>query len=183
MRVSGMGATLARCSCVSTSLTRRCASPYRTNPMSNHYRILGVSRFANRDEIRRSGELPDSNEADCRFPSMLRIVPRIIGAFLGASEKTRDMHSKSVDLSPREALEGARIPVELPVRPTCPVCGGRGETWAEPCGVCVGTGSGQVSHELELPVPPGVRHGTRLKFSVTPPYAPETHVELRIAIR
>ena len=151
--------------------------------MSNQYRILGVSRFANRDEIRRSGELPDSNEADCGFPSMLRIVPRIIGVFLGASEKTLDMHSKSVDLSPREALEGTRIPVELPVRPTCPVCGGRGETWAEPCGVCVGTGSGQVSHELELPVPPGVRHGTRLKFSVTLPYAPETHVELQIAIR
>lgn len=151
--------------------------------MSNHHRILGVSRFANRGELKRSGELPDSYEADRRFPSMLPIVPRMMRAFLGASEKSRDTRLESIDLSPREALEGARVPVEFTVRPTCPVCGGRGETLAGPCGVCVGTGSGQVSHELELPVPPGVRHGTRLMFSVTPPYAPETHIELRIAVR
>ena len=206
--------------------------------MSNYYRVLCVSRFASRSEIRQayrsltrqirqdcengphtarlarvehafqvlgdaerrrtydsregvarrtgtrqSGEVPDANEVARGFPSMLPIVPRIIGAFFGAPGRIRDTHSRWVELSPREALEGARIPVELPVRPTCPVCGGRGETWAEPCGICVGTGSGHLSHQLELPVPPGVRHGTRLKFSVTPPYAPETHVELRIAVR
>lgn len=151
--------------------------------MSKDYRILGVSRLACRREVSQSGEVPDANEVAGGFPSMLRIAPRIVRAFLDAPEKTRDTHWKRVELTPREALQGARIPVELSVRPTCPMCGGRGETWAGPCGVCVGTGSGEVSHRLELSVPPGVRHGTRLGFSVTPSYAPETHVELHIAIR
>ena len=150
--------------------------------MSKGYRIQGTSLFVSRREVGQSGEIPDVNEVAGGFPAMTQIVPRITSAFLSSSEKSRETYRKVVELTPSEALEGTLVPVELLVRPTCPLCGGRGETWSGPCGVCVGTGSGEVSHRLEFSVPPGVRHGTCLGFSVTPSYASESHVELHIAV-
>ena len=212
--------------------------------MSNYYRVLGVSRFANTTEIRQAywsltreirrgsecepdaarlaeiehafqvlcdtkrrrtydsregetrdlagrsgtdpGDADESGDVPLRvggFPSMLSIVPRMRTAFFSEPGRKDHAQTQRVELSPREALEGARVPVDLAIRSSCPVCGGRGEMWAELCAVCVGSGSGLLSHQLRLRVPPGVKHGTRLRFSVTPPYAPETHVELRIAVR
>ena len=48
--------------------------------------------------------------------------------------------SAAIQLSPREARHGATVPLEVPVRCTCRACGGRGETWTEPCGRCDGSG-------------------------------------------
>ena len=120
------------------------------------------------------------------FPSMstmAQIVPRVYAAFFCGEGEIVDSHTSYVELTPKEALDGARIPFRLPVRPTCPMCGGRGEIWSDPCGVCAGTGAGRLSQQLHLPVPPGVRNGTCLRFSVTPPFSAEAHVELRIAIQ
>ena len=119
------------------------------------------------------------------FPSMAtmaRIVPRMRAAFFSTEAEVGETHTTHVELTPREALEGIRIPFDFPARPICPMCGGRGEIWTEPCGVCAGTGAGCLSHQLHLPVPPGVRDGVCLRFSVTPPFSAEAHVELRIAI-
>ncbi len=120
------------------------------------------------------------------FPSMAamaRIVPRMRAAFFGAEAEVGETLTTHVALTPKEALKGVRIPFHLSVRPICPMCGGRGEIWTEPCGVCAGTGAGRLSHRLHLPVPPGVRHGVCLRYSVTPPFSAEAHVELRIAIQ
>ena len=120
------------------------------------------------------------------FPSMAtmaRIVPRIRAAFFSTETEISEIHTAHVELTPTEALEGVRIPFHLPVRPICPMCGGRGEIGAESCGVCAGMGTGRLSHQLHLAVPPGVRHGVCLKFSVTPPFSAEAHVELHIAIQ
>ena len=128
--------------------------------------------------------VPETDVAK-EFPSMAtiaQIVPRMCAAFFSGGV-AGDTHTSCVELTPKEALEGARIPFRLAVRPTCPMCGGRGEIWTEPCGVCSGTGAGSLSHQLHLPVPPGVRHGVCLRFSVTPPFSAEAHVELRIAIQ
>jgi hypothetical protein len=39
------------------------------------------------------------------------------------------------------------------------------------------------THELRLRVPAGVREGARFRFSVMPPGAPHTLVEVRVSIR
>ena len=123
-----------------------------------------------------------SDEVVVDFPSMAGVVGRMRLTLLGADPDGQGTHTTEVQLTPKEADEGTRVPVALPVRLTCPVCGGRGEVWNEVCGVCTGTGGGFLSHELKVRVPPGVHHGTRLRFSVSPPFAPDTHVEVRIAI-
>lgn len=120
------------------------------------------------------------------FPSMARmahIVPRVRAAFFGSEVEVGDIHRSRVELTPQEAVGGVQVPLEVPIRPFCPICGGRGEISTEPCGLCAGTGSGRVTYDLRLSVPPGVRHGTCLRFSVTPPFSSETHIELRIAIQ
>ena len=106
----------------------------------------------------------------------------IFEQFFGINVYEQTTHTTEVNLTPKEADEGTRVPVALPVHLTCPVCGGRGEVWNEVCGVCTGTGGGLLSHNLNVRVPPGVHHGTRLRFCVSPPFAPETHVEVRITI-
>lgn len=212
--------------------------------MADYYRILGVSRHADRQEIRRaywalarrlrdgrsatagdgrdiqlravhqayetlgntrrrreydvlhsrshdawppgahSGDDLLSDEIAVDFPSMADVVERIRASFFGGQgDEGGSTHTTEVELTARQADQGARVPLDLQLRHTCPVCGGRGEMWTETCAVCGGSGAGLLSHQLQLRVPPGVRHGTLLRFSLTPPYAPETHVEVRIAIQ
>ena len=111
------------------------------------------------------------------------VVPRIYEAFFGRDPAAPAItHVTDVELSPAQACKGARVPLVLPVRPLCPVCGGRGELWPEPCGVCLGTGAGSLSHDLQIAVPAGVRDGECLRYSVTPPFSSETQIELRVAI-
>lgn len=114
---------------------------------------------------------------------LAQITPRIYAAFFGKDPAApRFTHAAHVALTQAEACKGMRVPLALSVRPVCPVCGGRGELWPEPCGVCLGTGAGFLSHELQVTVPPGVRDGDCLRYTVIPPFAPETQIELRIAI-
>ncbi len=125
-----------------------------------------------------------SDDVALDFPAMGELVHRIREAFFGADgDPAAATQTTQVELTPREADHGTQVPVALEMSQTCPVCGGRGEMWAEACGVCRGTGCGRLSHQMQLRVPPGVRHGTRLRFSVNPPYAAETLVEVRIAIQ
>ena len=124
-----------------------------------------------------------SDEVVVDFPSMAGIVEQMCASFFGTEEgRTGETHTTEVRLTAREADEGVQVPLDLPARHTCPVCGERGEVWTETCGMCDGTGGGLLSHHCQLRVPAGVRHGTRLTYCVTPPFAPETHVEVCIAI-
>jgi DnaJ-class molecular chaperone len=75
------------------------------------------------------------------------------------------------------------VPLEVPVRRTCTICGGRGETWTEPCGDCCGTGERLLSHPIRVSVPAGVANGARLRFRVRRPHAVPLRVEVRVAIR
>jgi len=86
-------------------------------------------------------------------------------------------------LSPQEAFWGTTVPLDVPLRRTCPRCGGRGETWQEWCVPCGGDGEVPSTHELRLRFPAGVREGARFRFSVMPPGAPHTLVEVRVSIR
>ena len=64
-----------------------------------------------------------------------------------------------VSLSQREACDGHVVPLDVRCARTCPYCGGRGETWTEPCGLCRGTGESLVHHVVRVTVPAGVADG------------------------
>ena len=124
------------------------------------------------------------DDVEVGFPSVSTFVPRMRRAFFGAVAAADGATQQTeIALTARQATEGVQVPLDLTVRHTCPVCGGRGELWSDPCGVCRGSGTGWVSHQLDLRVPPGVRHGSCLRFSVSPPYAAETHIEVRIQVQ
>ena len=97
------------------------------------------------DRARRDARDWLSDEVVVDFPSMAELVGRMRTSFFGINDYEQTTHTTEVNLTPKEADEGTRMPVALPVYLTCPVCGGRGEVWNEVCGVCTGTGGGLLS--------------------------------------
>jgi DnaJ-class molecular chaperone len=124
-----------------------------------------------------------ADEIAIDFPSIADVVDRIRDAFLGADEAADRPLSAEILLSRREAFDGVTVPLEVPVRSTCPLCGGRGESWMEPCRGCAGTGAWHLPHRVRLSVPAGVADGMRFHFTITAPHTPPTHVEVRVAVR
>src|SRR5258708_29627541 len=102
-------------------------------------------------------------------------------AFLG--ERAGGVLRADVSLSQREALVGHVVSLKVPVRITCPNCGGRGETWTEPCSLCRGTGESLFHQALRVSVPPRVADGACVRFRLKSPDAVSIRVELRVAIR
>jgi len=145
------------------------------------------------DQDLASRRRPSAPEADHRgwfadeiaidFPSIADVVDRIRDGFLGADETADRSLSAEILLSRREAFDGVTVPLEVPVRSTCPLCGGRGESWMEPCRGCAGTGAWHLPHRVRLSVPAGVADGTRFHFTITAPHTTPTHVEVRVAVR
>jgi hypothetical protein len=127
-----------------------------------------------------------ADEIAIDFPSVGTLVERVRDAFLAESGDRADepeTHTAEVSLTRRDATIGTVVPLEVPLRGLCALCGGRGETWTEPCVECCGTGESLVHHPVRLAVPPGVPHGARLRFRVKAPHAAPLRVEVRVAIR
>ncbi|MCU1381503.1 MAG: chaperone protein DnaJ [Acidobacteria bacterium] len=116
------------------------------------------------------------------FPSVGNVVDRMRHAFLG-ERVDADVLRADVSLSHREAQEGHVVSLKVPVRITCPNCGGRGETWTEPCALCVGTGESLFHQALRVSVPPRVADGACVRFRLKSADAASIRVELRVAIR
>jgi hypothetical protein len=123
-----------------------------------------------------------ADEIAIDFPSVGHVVERIRDAFLG-ERPCADLLTTELYLSRREAIGGLVVPIEVPIRGTCPICGGRGESWTERCDPCCGTGESLFHHPVRLRVPAGVADGTRFRFRVTSPHAASVRVEVRVAIR
>jgi hypothetical protein len=123
-----------------------------------------------------------ADEIAIDFPSVERVVERMRDAFLGQSVDA-DLLRADVSLSQREAFAGLVVSVNVPVRVTCPHCGGRGETWTEACTLCRGTGESKLHHPVRVTVPPRVADGARFRFRIKSPGASPVRVELRVAIR
>ena len=135
-----------------------------------------------RDGAARSGRAEwFSDEIAIDFPSVSNVLDSMRHAFFGVVPGAS--LSAEIVLSPQEAFWGTTVPLDVPLRRTCPSCGGRGETWQEWCDACGGGGEVPSTHEMRLRVPAGVREGTRFRFSVMPPGAPHTFVEVRVSIR
>jgi len=122
-----------------------------------------------------------ADEIAIDFPSVASVLDRMRDAFFGAERAVT--LSAELLLTPREAFCGVSLPLEVPLRRTCPACGGRGETWTEWCITCTRLGEVSMTHSLCVQVPAGVREGTRFRFSVAPPDAPPTVIEVRIVIQ
>lgn len=100
----------------------------------------------------------------------------------GESDAAIDSLRAEIHLSRKQAGTGAAVALELPVRSTCRTCGGRGEVWGDACQSCGGSGHAFQHQTLTLSVPPGVTHGARFSFSVSPPRGLRTRVEVRVAV-
>jgi molecular chaperone DnaJ len=122
-----------------------------------------------------------ADEVAIDFPSVSSVLDRMRHSFFGESREAT--LSAEILVSPEEAFWGALVPLHVPLRRTCPRCGGRGEVWSEWCAACGGVGEMTTAHEMRLRVPAGVREGARFRFSLTPSGAPQTLVEVRITIR
>ena len=122
-----------------------------------------------------------ADEIAIDFPSVGNVVDRMRDAFLG--EPVDDVLRAEVSLSQREAHDGRVVSLRVPVRITCPNCGGRGETWTEPCGLCRSTGDSVFHQALRVTVPPRVADGACVRFRLKLPDSASIRVELRIAIR
>jgi hypothetical protein len=121
------------------------------------------------------------DEIGIDFPAIRAVVDRMRAALLG-SDREPVSGQAAISLTPREALDGASVPIELPVRRTCPVCGGRGESWTEPCADCAGSGECSTSQRFTVRVPAGVVDGTRFSVLVAPPHGLPTRIEVTVLV-
>ncbi len=167
--------------------------------MRDYYDILGVSRDAGADEIKRAHRQltrryhPDisgdelcvanclADEVDVDFPSVLTVLDRMRQSFFGGAGRFES--GPDVIVTPREAFWGATVPLGVPVRRTCAQCGGRGEVWSEWCVECAGIGDLPALQPVNLRIPAGVQDGTRLRFRVAVPGIRETLIHARIVIK
>jgi hypothetical protein len=139
-----------------------------------------------RDPVRHISTAPRANEcfADeiaIDFPSVEALVDRAREDFLG-ERCDHDTLLTEVELSARDARFGAVVPLDVPLRRACSVCGGRGEVWTEPCPACAGSGDALGYHPIRFAVPPGVADGSCFRFRVNTHDAAPLRVELRVAI-
>jgi hypothetical protein len=123
---------------------------------------------------------PDDVGVD--FPSVAAIVERMQAAFL-AGEREAPVIAAEVELSPRQAFTGSRVPIRLPLRRPCRACGGRGEVWDQLCADCDGTGDRVNVEDVQVFVPSGVRDGARFRLRVRVPTSAHTAVDLHVRVR
>ncbi|MCC7418188.1 MAG: hypothetical protein IT176_13700 [Acidobacteria bacterium] len=123
-----------------------------------------------------------ADEIAIDFPSVGHAVERMRDAFLDARGDAGRL-TMEISLSTREASGGLTMPLDVPVRATCPGCGGRGESWTEPCGACEGTGAALYLYPVRLNLPAGLVDGARLRFRVRSERAAPVRVEVRVAVR
>jgi hypothetical protein len=122
-----------------------------------------------------------ADEVVIDFPSVAPAVEKMRSAFVEGDHGR--LLSARISLSTRQASDGVTVPLDVPVRTTCRTCGGRGETWSEPCAPCRSTGTEVLRHHVKVCVPAGVIDGACFRFSVAPRHDPPTRIELRVAVR
>lgn len=124
-----------------------------------------------------------ADEVAIDFPSVAHLVARVRRSFLAdcSGERAETVRTE-ICLSSGEASRGAVVPIMVLLRETCPECGGRGETWAEPCRPCDGSGHSLVPRRLRVTIPPRINDGSKFHFRLHTPHEASVHVEVRVAI-
>ena len=122
-----------------------------------------------------------ADEVALGFPAVGPVVERMRDGFLGDDDGA-DVLSTAIRVSAEDAWRGRVVSLEVPVSGPCPGCGGRGETWADPCRDCVGTGNAASMCVVHLALPRRLPDGSLVRFRIHPPHAPVVRVEVRVAI-
>jgi hypothetical protein len=123
-----------------------------------------------------------ADEIAIDFPAVGRVIDGIRDAFLGQAERS-GVVAAEVSVSRREAAGGHVVHFAVPVRGTCPTCGGRGESWTEACAGCDGTGASLFNHAVRVALPAGVADGATFRFRLTSPQTGPVLVEVRVAVQ
>jgi len=121
-----------------------------------------------------------ADEVVVDFPSVAPAVERMRHAFV--AEQHPKTLTAALEITLREASEGATVPLDVPVRCTCRTCGGRGETWTQPCATCAGSGFELLRHQVHITIPAGVEDGACFHFAVSPRHDLSTRIELRVLV-
>jgi len=121
-----------------------------------------------------------ADEVVIDFPSVALAVDRIRRGFL-VDEPPPRWHT-TLHLSASEARRGVTTPIEVPVRLTCHLCGGRGESWTERCSRCEASGVLLLHHVVQITIPAGVMNGDRFYFTVLPRQHQPTRIELEVRV-
>jgi hypothetical protein len=122
-----------------------------------------------------------ADEIAIDFPSVGAVVDRMRDAFLAPEDQPRAL-TREISLSPLDAFTGRVVPLAVPVRCLCEACGGRGETWTEPCMPCGGSGEALFTRTLQISVPPRIVDGACIRLQVSTPHALPTRVNVRVTI-
>jgi len=122
-----------------------------------------------------------ADEVAIDFPAIDEVLDRMRAAFFGPNEGPPPL-AVDVVVTPHEAFYGSVVRLDVPVRTVCTACGGRGETWPEPCASCHGSGERVEPHRLRLTLPAGTRPGTIIRVTVAPPSAPATVVDVHVVV-
>lgn len=126
---------------------------------------------------------PFHDEIAIDFPSTGRFVERVREAFVSeGAPRLNEALQVRVCVSPSQAFRGVILPVDLALTSPCSLCGGRGETWAERCTACDGSGDEEIPYLLRVVVPPGIADGARLRMRARTPEGTSVRVEITIAI-
>lgn len=115
------------------------------------------------------------------FPSAAGVVERMREPFLG--DLPGEPLAVDVALTPRQALLGVTVPLDVPMRCTCRACGGRGESWSERCLRCAGSGVEMRQHPVLVSLPSRVADGARFGLVMTSRLHPSTRITVRVAVR
>ncbi len=122
-----------------------------------------------------------ADEIAIDFPALGMAIDRARDTFASADEHLAAA-TASVTLTPRQAFDGTIVPLEVALPSLCVRCGGRGESWSDPCANCRGTGESAQPHHVQLVVPARVADGTRFRFVLTSPWARPTRVEVTVSV-
>lgn len=99
------------------------------------------------------------------FPSMGRAVERMRLPFVAGVDGTMAV-SCEITMSAAEARRPQRVALDLPVRSTCRVCGGRGGSWDERCRLCDGSGHHVLRRPVHVALPAAVADGAEFRLAV-----------------
>lgn len=126
---------------------------------------------------------PFHDEIAIDFPSSGRFVERVREAFVSeGAARADDALQAALRVTAWEADHGAILPVDLALKVTCAVCGGRGESWAEPCVACEGCGNEEIPYLLRVTVPAGISDGQKLRMRIRTPSGVSQRVEVRVSV-